>query len=90
MAEKKSGGVAAGGGGLLLALVALSLCCGGPFLLLVGAGTLAAAGGALIRYWPLTLVGLGVATFAGIKLGRLLRARRRALWEAGSARRPRS
>lgn len=73
----------AGVGGGLLPVMALVACCGVPLLFVLGAGALASIGAVAARYWPLTLLGLAVAAFAGVKLGRLVRARSRALRGGG-------
>lgn len=52
--------------------IGLALCCGLPALLATGA--LAAVGGALVRLWPLTLLGGGVFAYGTFKV--LARVRR--------------
>jgi len=64
---------------MLLAVVAVLACCGLPFLAITAGGAIAAVGGLAARYWPLTTLGVGVAVWAGVRLGRLFRARSRAL-----------
>ncbi len=66
-------------GGTVAAVVALVACCALPALVVLGAGTLGAIGGAVARYWPLTLLGVLAAAWGGMKLARLVRARNRAL-----------
>lgn len=60
-------------------VVALVACCAAPALVLLGAGVVGAIGGAAVRYWPLTLLGLLLAVWGGLRLARLVRARDRAL-----------
>lgn len=60
-------------------MVAMIACCAVPLLAITAGGAVAAAGGLAVRYWPLTVLGIVVAVWAGLKLGRLKRARSRAL-----------
>jgi hypothetical protein len=73
------GNAANGTGAMLLALAAVLACCGLPFLFVTAGGAIAAVGGLAARYWPLTIVGLGAAVWGGVGVGRLIRARSRAL-----------
>lgn len=77
MAANKGNGTGAG----LLAVVAMIACCGLPLLAITAGGAFAAVGGLAARYWPLTALGVALAVWAGVKLGRLLRARSRSLRE---------
>ena len=63
----------------ILAAVAVIACCAVPLLAVTAGGAVAAVGGLAVRYWPLTVLGIVVAVWAGLKLGRLMRARSRAL-----------
>ncbi|MBI4259212.1 MAG: hypothetical protein HY658_01480 [Actinobacteria bacterium] len=78
MAQRR-GGV----GGAILAVAAVALCCAVPALVVVGAGLLTAAGGLAARYWPVTVVGLLALVWGGVRLGRLIAARNRALGDRG-------
>ncbi len=69
----------------MLAVVAMIACCAVPLLAVTAAGAIAAAGGLAARYWPLTALGIVVVVWAGLKLGRLMRARNRALREHQSS-----
>jgi hypothetical protein len=68
-----------GAGALLWAVVAVAACCALPFLLVGAGGLIAAFGGLAARYWPLTVLGVVAAAWAGVEVGRLLRARNRSL-----------
>jgi hypothetical protein len=46
-----------------------------PLLAITAGGVIAAVGGLAARYWPLTALGITVAVWAGLKLGRIIRAR---------------
>lgn len=70
-----------GGRGGILAAVALVACC--ALVPLIGLGVLAAAGGVALNYWPITLVGVALAVWAGVKLTRRVQARNRAGGEGG-------
>ncbi len=63
----------------MLAVVAMIACCGLPLLAITAGGAIAAVGGLAERYWPLTVLGVVVAVWAGLKLGKLIRARSRVL-----------
>ena len=65
----------------ILAAVALMACCAVPLLAVTAAGAIAAAGGLAARFWPVTALGIAMVAWAGLKLGRLVRARSRALRE---------
>ncbi len=67
----------------LLAGVALVLCCAVPALVVIGGGFLAAAGGVAARLWPVTLPGLVLAGWGGMRLVRLVRPRNRVLDPGG-------
>ena len=67
------------GTGGILAVVAMIACCGLPLLAVTAGGAIAAAGGLAARYWPITVLGIALAVWAGTKLVRLIRARNRAL-----------
>ncbi len=69
----------------MLAVVAMIACCAVPLLAVTAAGAIAAAGGLAARYWPLTALGIAVVVWAGLKLGRLMRARSRTLREHQSS-----
>lgn len=68
-----------------MALVAIIVCCASPLLAITAGGAIAAVGGLAARYWPLTALGVGFVTWAGVKLGRLLRAWSRSLHERQSS-----
>lgn len=70
-----------GDGATVAAVVAIIACCGVPLLAIAAGGAIAAVGGLAARYWPLTALGVALAVWAGVKLGRLLRARSRSLRE---------
>ncbi len=70
-----------GDGVTLAAVVAVIACCALPLLAVTVGGALAAAGGVAVRYWPLTAVGIALAAWAGVRLGRVIRARNRSLRE---------
>jgi hypothetical protein len=55
----------------LLGVLGLALCCGVPVLL--ASGALAAAAGALARFWPLTLLGGALFAFGAFKVGDRMR-----------------
>lgn len=65
----------------MLAAVAVIACCAVPLLAVTAGGAIAAVGGLAARYWPLTALGVALAVGAGVKLGRLLRARSRSVRE---------
>ena len=65
-------------GGAVLAVVAVVLCCGLPALIVLSGGILAAVGGAAVRFWPLTLLGVAALVWGGARLRSLLAARSRA------------
>jgi hypothetical protein len=70
-----------GDGATVAALVAIIACCALPLLAVAAGGALAAAGGVAVRYWPLTALGIALAAWAGVKLGKVLRAGKRSLRE---------
>ncbi|MGQ0668681.1 MAG: hypothetical protein ACT4PO_03230 [Actinomycetota bacterium] len=70
---------ASGFGGTVFAVAAVAACCALPLVALTAGGALAAAGGLAARYWPLTALGVAVAVWAGVRLGRFIRARNRVL-----------
>lgn len=70
-----------GAGATVVAALAIGACCGVPLLAITAGGATAAVGGLAARYWPLTALGVALAVWAGVKLGRLLRARSRSLRE---------
>lgn len=63
------------------AVVAIIACCALPLLAVAAGGALAAVGGVAARYWPLTALGIALVVWAGVKLGRVLRARSRSIRE---------
>lgn len=68
-----------GFGGTAFAVAAVAACCALPLVVLTAGGAIAAVGGLAARYWPLTLLGVGLAAWAGVRLGRLIQARNRVL-----------
>lgn len=70
----------------ILAIVAIAACCALPIAAVAGAGLLSVVGGALARYWPLTIIGAAVLAWAGYRLARIVRARNRALRGGGGGR----
>ncbi|MGH2830361.1 MAG: hypothetical protein ACRDJM_07735 [Actinomycetota bacterium] len=50
----------------LLSALGLALCCGVPVLL--ASGALTALIGALVWYWPLTLLGGGIVAYGAFKV----------------------
>lgn len=74
MSERRNGGR----GTLLVGLGLVACCLAGPLLLVVGGGLLASAWGTAVRFWPVTILGLAAALWAGGRLASLIRARARA------------
>lgn len=69
-----------GAGATVVAAVAMIACCLAlPLLAITAGGAIAAVGGLAARYWPLTALGVALAVWGGVKLGKLLRARSRSL-----------
>ena len=64
-------------GPTLLAALALVACCAGPLILVAAGGALASAPGWGARFWPLVVLGLAVAVWAGAKVIRTARLRAR-------------
>lgn len=68
-----------GAGAILWAVVAVAACCALPLLALGAGGLIAALGGLAARYWPLAALGAVAAVWAGVQVGRLVRARSRSV-----------
>jgi uncharacterized membrane protein YfcA len=65
----------------LATAMAIVACCAFPLLAATAGGALAAAGGVAVRYWPITALGIALTAWAGVKLGKVLRAGKRSLRE---------
>lgn len=67
------------GTGGILAVVAIIACCALPLLAVTAGGALLALGGLAARYWPIAVLGVVLAAWAGVKLGWVIRPRNRKL-----------
>lgn len=61
------------------AIVLVIACCALLPAIAVGAGVVSAAAGVAVRYWPLTVVGVALLVWAGLRIARVVRRRRDAL-----------
>ncbi|MGH2655503.1 MAG: hypothetical protein ACRDIZ_02175 [Actinomycetota bacterium] len=61
----------------MAAVAAVVACCALLPAIAVGTGLASAAVGAAARYWPLTLAGVAVAIWAGVRIARTVRRRQR-------------
>jgi hypothetical protein len=69
----------------LAGALAIVACCALLPAIGVGAGAFAAALGVAVRFWPVTVVGVALASWGGIRLARTLSGRRRRSWPPASA-----
>lgn len=65
--------------GATVAVVLMIACCALLPAIAVGAGLLSAAAGIAVRFWPLTLTGIVVVVWAGVRIAQVVRRRREAL-----------
>jgi hypothetical protein len=61
--------------GTVAAAVAVIACCALLPAIAVGAGVASAVAGAAVKYWPLTLGGVALAIWAGLRIVREVRPR---------------
>lgn len=70
--------------GTVAAVAAIAVCCALPALVVLAGGALAAIGGAAVRYWPLTAVGIAAIGWASLRVARVVRMRSRSDGESVS------
>jgi hypothetical protein len=67
-----------------LAAAVLVLCCAAlPLIVALGGAALATIGEVLLRYWPLTILGLGALVWAGVSVLRAMARPHRASGDRG-------
>ena len=62
--------------GAVAAVVAIAVCCALPEVLVVAGGAIAAVGGAVLRYWPITVAGVAAVVWASLRVARVVRGSR--------------